>query len=187
MGEPQKKNGKAVGPNDPCPCGSGKKYKKCCRDADEAAGKSPGNARENAYESQLLANYPKLTNAADGGASFYDFYAEKAIELDIPIYKALHHHFVSDWELPSEKFQTGLKISNLREAYTQFKAICTEENITDFAGFDAKYMVHYRAEEWIEEFLDLLDSLSDTGIFADNKMVDLFNNVLATRNNMSAN
>ncbi|MBQ5749011.1 MAG: SEC-C domain-containing protein, partial [Oscillospiraceae bacterium] len=28
-----------VGPNDPCPCGSGKKYKKCCRDKDMAAGK----------------------------------------------------------------------------------------------------------------------------------------------------
>ena len=27
-----------VGRNDPCPCGSGKKYKKCCLDADEARG-----------------------------------------------------------------------------------------------------------------------------------------------------
>ena len=27
-----------VGPNDPCPCGSGKKYKKCCRDKDIAEG-----------------------------------------------------------------------------------------------------------------------------------------------------
>ncbi len=26
-----------IGPNDPCPCGSGKKYKKCCRDKDQAA------------------------------------------------------------------------------------------------------------------------------------------------------
>ena len=25
-----------VGPNDPCPCGSGKKYKKCCRDKEQA-------------------------------------------------------------------------------------------------------------------------------------------------------
>ncbi len=25
-----------IGPNDPCPCGSGKKYKKCCRDKDIA-------------------------------------------------------------------------------------------------------------------------------------------------------
>ena len=26
-----------IGRNDPCPCGSGKKYKHCCRDRDEAA------------------------------------------------------------------------------------------------------------------------------------------------------
>ena len=30
---------KKVGPNDPCPCGSGKKYKKCCREKDIAAGR----------------------------------------------------------------------------------------------------------------------------------------------------
>ncbi len=30
---------KKVGPNDPCPCGSGKKYKKCCRDKDIASGR----------------------------------------------------------------------------------------------------------------------------------------------------
>ena len=35
--QPVKKTSK-VGPNDPCPCGSGKKYKKCCRDKDIAAG-----------------------------------------------------------------------------------------------------------------------------------------------------
>ena len=31
---------KKVGRNDPCPCGSGKKYKKCCLDADEARARS---------------------------------------------------------------------------------------------------------------------------------------------------
>ena len=30
---------KKIGANDPCPCGSGKKYKYCCRDKDEAAGR----------------------------------------------------------------------------------------------------------------------------------------------------
>ena len=30
-----------VGPNDPCPCGSGKKYKKCCRQKDLAGDKNP--------------------------------------------------------------------------------------------------------------------------------------------------
>jgi uncharacterized protein YchJ len=28
--EPIKKENEKVGRNDPCPCGSGKKYKKCC-------------------------------------------------------------------------------------------------------------------------------------------------------------
>ena len=35
--QPVKKTNKP-GPNDPCHCGSGKKYKKCCRDKDIAAG-----------------------------------------------------------------------------------------------------------------------------------------------------
>ena len=36
---PMKKKVK-VGRNDPCPCGSGKKYKNCCLDKDMAAGKN---------------------------------------------------------------------------------------------------------------------------------------------------
>jgi preprotein translocase subunit SecA len=28
--EPVKRKGPQIGRNDPCPCGSGKKYKKCC-------------------------------------------------------------------------------------------------------------------------------------------------------------
>jgi len=29
-GEPVRREGQKVGRNDPCPCGSGKKYKRCC-------------------------------------------------------------------------------------------------------------------------------------------------------------
>ena len=36
--QPVRNKGKKVGPNDPCPCGSGKKYKNCCRQKDIAAG-----------------------------------------------------------------------------------------------------------------------------------------------------
>ena len=35
---PVRNKDKKVGPNDPCPCGSGKKYKKCCMQKDKAAG-----------------------------------------------------------------------------------------------------------------------------------------------------
>ena len=36
--QPVRNAGKKVGPNDPCPCGSGRKYKKCCMQKDKAAG-----------------------------------------------------------------------------------------------------------------------------------------------------
>ena len=40
--EPVRNNAKKVGPNDPCPCGSGKKYKKCCMQKDKATGMDAG-------------------------------------------------------------------------------------------------------------------------------------------------
>ena len=33
--QPVRRSGKKIGPNDPCPCGSGKKYKKCCMLKDQ--------------------------------------------------------------------------------------------------------------------------------------------------------
>ena len=36
--QPVRNKDKKVGPNDPCPCGSGKKYKQCCRAKDISAG-----------------------------------------------------------------------------------------------------------------------------------------------------
>ena len=35
--QPVRRSEKKVGPNDPCPCGSGKKYKKCCMHKDKLA------------------------------------------------------------------------------------------------------------------------------------------------------
>lgn len=40
--EPVRK-GKKVGPNDPCPCGSGKKYKKCCGSPEKLAQQAKKN------------------------------------------------------------------------------------------------------------------------------------------------
>ena len=36
--QPVRNKDKKVGPNDPCPCGSGKKYKKCCMQKDKSSG-----------------------------------------------------------------------------------------------------------------------------------------------------
>ena len=37
------RSAKKAGPNDPCPCGSGKKYKKCCMQKDKTSGMDSGN------------------------------------------------------------------------------------------------------------------------------------------------
>lgn len=49
---------KKIGRNDPCPCGSGKKYKHCCMRADEANGSSAGTHRAPLQSSSLDA--PKI-------------------------------------------------------------------------------------------------------------------------------
>src|ERR1043166_1708903 len=46
----------SIGRNDPCPCGSGKKYKKCCEGRDETrASASTGTAVKRALSREELA------------------------------------------------------------------------------------------------------------------------------------
>ena len=48
----------SAGRNDPCPCGSGKKYKRCCRERDEAAllaARAAGEAEQRARAAELQA------------------------------------------------------------------------------------------------------------------------------------
>ena len=46
-----------IGRNDPCPCGSGKKYKKCCLDKDEAARRAqPGQPTEESRKPTFISD-----------------------------------------------------------------------------------------------------------------------------------
>ena len=54
---PVRRAGAKAGRNDPCPCGSGKKYKKCCQDKEAAAVVDP----EVAWRQQLETAVPTLT------------------------------------------------------------------------------------------------------------------------------
>ena len=62
-----------TGRNDPCHCGSGKKYKRCCLDKDEAAERATRAALEaakpppsSARGAALLDESDELTNASNG-------------------------------------------------------------------------------------------------------------------------
>ena len=57
------------GRNDPCPCGSGRKYKRCCLPIDQAAGRE--RARQQALFDDEVSGDPAL-DGDDDGAEFLD-------------------------------------------------------------------------------------------------------------------
>jgi hypothetical protein len=227
-----------IGRNDPCPCGSGKKYKKCCLltptpakkppsdvyreyeedkkleydddyddyddfddfDDYEAEGENevdylkalakisktlfPHNHYEDSKPYDLLTDYPPL-DAEDAKRQneelakdkkyvfdphwtptnqryLTEFYNEKALKIDIPVYKALYHRAIPIWVKRSKRREDIEKISLLREAFELFKQTCAEEGITKLSEFDAKYMVHYKSEFWIGRLNRLLNYYEDS-------------------------
>src|SRR5258708_30328425 len=60
-----------VGRNDPCPCGSGKKYKRCCREKEETAARAlaavtpPPNIAEEIDHKLAAAYEDELTTASN--------------------------------------------------------------------------------------------------------------------------
>ena len=45
MGKKKLRNGDKLKVNDPCPCGSGKKYKRCCKDKPQPESLSPNQLK----------------------------------------------------------------------------------------------------------------------------------------------
>ncbi|MCL2815254.1 MAG: DUF1186 domain-containing protein [Oscillospiraceae bacterium] len=154
---------KKVGRNEPCPCGSGKKYKKCCINATKDVVERPTAVRvEDKYD--LLERYPK------DSPEFNERYEAEATEIDILVYKALHHRAIPVWvkrDLHQEKLG---KIDYLNEALKLFLTKCEREQISSFAVYDERYMVHYRSEEWIASLIDLTVSIESPKVAAVRKV-----------------
>jgi hypothetical protein len=58
----------SVGRNDPCPCGSGEKYKKCCLQKDQAAKSAAAAATATAAARDKAAAPDARATARKGGA-----------------------------------------------------------------------------------------------------------------------
>lgn len=64
-----------VGRNDPCPCGSGQKYKRCCLPREEAAERAAARAREierSAAEASIVAEDDGLDEASNSVIDLID-------------------------------------------------------------------------------------------------------------------
>ena len=78
-----------IGRNDQCPCGSGKKYKKCCLPLLAPARRSPAGAQQVAgsarSESALAALQPEGFGSATDQPQFWDEYGMASVDARIDI------------------------------------------------------------------------------------------------------
>jgi tetratricopeptide (TPR) repeat protein len=101
------------GRNDPCPCGSGKKYKKCCLPREEAARSAarPPGGDENAGEPYVAELRPELDEQVDAVLERLELGAGRAVEPEI---KALLEKYPG---YHSTQFAMGVYLATVRQDY----------------------------------------------------------------------
>jgi hypothetical protein len=130
---------KKIGRNDPCPCGSGKKYKRCCMNSPRS--ETPIIRLEEKFD--LLKEYPK------DSPQFNQMFEKEAIEIDMLAYKALHDRSIPMWVRRDYEQERIDKIQYLKGALDLFLNKCEREQINSFSDYDERYMVHYRSDKWV--------------------------------------
>lgn len=156
--EPVKKT--KIGRNDPCPCGSGKKYKFCCLN-------KPNNAMD-AIESpeergKWLKEYPYTgKERVEGRVYLTDYFDPSGIEIDKILYLALMNRpgFIWNRDINAEERR---KKEYLYLAFQKCRERMEAEQIRSFKEYDEKYGIHYRCIEWLDELCRLLKENNEMG------------------------
>lgn len=158
--KPQKK--RKIGRNDPCPCGSGKKYKNCClnKPKEVMSQKESDEERE-----KRLRDYPPVgTKHVEGRIYLEDYFDKESIETDQLLYLALKDRRVSffDTGVSDERRNEERKRAYLLEAFGRFHDRMQKEQIPSIEAYDKKYSIHYLCKEWLAELGALLKKSGDT-------------------------
>ncbi|MDE7479178.1 MAG: DUF1186 domain-containing protein [Lachnospiraceae bacterium] len=154
-----------VGRNDPCPCGSGKKYKKCCMNKLQNTVEMIESQQE---REKWLRHYPPAkTEEIEGRIYLEDFYSQESIEIDKLLYLAMRHRGGFLWQRESADVANKRSRVYLTEAYKRFKEIVIRENIQNFSAYDSKYSIHYLCEEWISRLCELLEDKDEDDILCE--------------------
>ncbi len=85
-----------IGRNDPCPCGSGKKYKKCCLDKDESVSNSEYDKRYFELKGKTAENF---------------------------VYNLAQQSFLTDWCYPNPKWDDGKELCDLLVVFGEIAII----------------------------------------------------------------
>lgn len=154
---------KKIGRNDPCPCGSGKKYKRCCLNQPKDHIESVDMIETKEEQQKWLKEYPKTKPGEDGAGKedgriyLGDYYDGESIEIDKLLYLALKRRAVPIWEnQPDSTAEEKRKQAYLWQAFTRFADKMKREGIGDTEGYDEKYAIHYKCREWMPVLLALL-------------------------------
>ena len=125
-----------VGRNDPCPCGSGKKYKKCCLNKTETS------LSYQKYIDDSLKKYPKKNNNQDE-LDFYTIYKEEYIEIDKLLYKAMKKKNIPMFikrNIEKEKEQNYIYLD---KAYSLIKEVVEKERFKTINEYDENVSIHF--------------------------------------------
>lgn len=148
-----------IGRNDPCPCGSGKKYKNCCLNKPRAA---IDNIESVTERSRWLKKYPCTGGErVEGRIYLEDYFDKQSIEIDKILYLALMHRPQNIF-VRNERTEEARSREYLWLAFLMCSKRIENEQIPSFAEYDAKYSIHYKCGEWTGRLLELLKSSYDT-------------------------
>ncbi|MDE6055420.1 MAG: DUF1186 domain-containing protein [Lachnospiraceae bacterium] len=144
-----------IGRNDPCPCGSGKKYKQCCLKKSQLLEEGVESKQE---QEKWLSSYPVMdAERVEGRVYLEDLYSSESIELDKMLYLALKQRAIPIWNREPEQVVTKRTRRYLTDAYRKFLEIVEREHIQNFSEYDNKYSIHYLCVEWFSELIELLE------------------------------
>lgn len=151
-----------IGRNDPCPCGSGKKYKFCCLNKP----KSPIDLIESVQErKKVLENYPYFGEERQEGRIYLqDYFDVESIEIDKLLYLGLHNRlgFILTRDLQKEENRCR---EYLCLAFEMFVEKVKKEEVQTLEEYDRKFSIHYFCEEWLGELMRLLKKNGDNNLY----------------------
>lgn len=144
-----------IGRNDPCPCGSGKKYKQCCLNKPQPLEEGIESKQE---QEKWLRKYPAVGGEREEGRVYLeDLFTSESIALDKLLYLALRHRAIPMWKREPDQVVDNRKRRYLTDAYKKFLEIVQKDEIQSFSEYDRRYSIHYQCEEWFGELIDLLE------------------------------
>lgn len=147
-----------AGRNDPCPCGSGKKFKKCCLPKKEAL--QLEYSRGFAWEIDR-DRYPPVERQGDR-PGLLDFYDADAIEVDRLAYRAMLMLDHPPFQQKSASRKTHAEAQKLLlEAFEKFQQICEAKGLKTSDEYDRGHKLHYYSREWLRALCDLLADAGD--------------------------